>query len=159
MTLNMLRISALCLSLTTLGLSACADAGPKETVGGIAGGVTGGLIGNQFGKGTGKFLATGAGALIGALIGSEIGKQLDEKDRAISAEAEYEALDHGQPGTAREWSNAASGHSGSVTPGPTYSVNDYNCRDYVHKVLINGRTETIRGTACKQPDGSWRPLS
>lgn len=29
------------------------------------------------------------------------------------------------------------------------------CREYTKDVTIAGRTETIYGTACRQPDGSW----
>lgn len=101
----------------------------------------------------------GLGATLGALLGSEAGRSLDDRDKALSAEAEFEALQYGQPGTAREWTNPASGHSGAVTPGPTYSVNQYTCRDYSHKVVLGtSRQEVVRSTACRQPDGSWRPL-
>ncbi len=142
-----------------LALTACAADPSKETVGALTGGVTGGIIGSQFGKGTGKLLATGAGAVLGAFIGSEIGKKLDERDRAAAAQAEYDALENGQAGTVHDWRNGSSGHSGSITPGPSYSVNDYTCRDYVDRLLVDGHTETLHGTACRQPDGTWRPLS
>jgi surface antigen len=101
----------------------------------------------------------GLGATLGALLGSETGRALDDKDRALSADAEYDALQYGQPGTAREWKNPQNGHSGSVTPGPAYSVNQYTCRDYTHKVVLTAaKQEVVRSTACRQPDGSWRPL-
>lgn len=101
----------------------------------------------------------GIGATLGALLGSDSGRALDDRDRALSGEAEYDALQYGQPGTAREWRNPASGHSGAVTPGPAYSVNQYTCRDYTHKVVLSAsRQDVVRSTACRQPDGSWRPL-
>ena len=33
------------------------------------------------------------------------------------------------------------------------------CRDCEQTVTIDGRCETATGTACRQPDGSWRIVS
>ncbi|MDR3494090.1 MAG: glycine zipper 2TM domain-containing protein [Ancalomicrobiaceae bacterium] len=146
--------------LALVGLVGCAPGASKQEAGTLVGGVTGGILGAQFGNGSGKVLAAGAGALLGALVGSEIGRGLDERDRILAAEAEFDALDSGQPGVAREWRNPASDHHGQVTPGPTYSVNNYVCRDYADRVYVGDKQPVqAHGTACRQPDGSWRPLS
>lgn len=86
-------------------------------------------------------------------------KILDDSDRGLLAAAQFEALEHGAAGGARDWSNTANGHAGTVTPGPTYSVNQYSCRDFSQRVVIDDRSEVSRATACRQPDGTWRPIS
>ncbi len=57
----------------------------------------------------------------------------------------------------RTWTNPDTGHAGTVTPQPAYK-NDAGqyCREYQQTVTIGGKTETAYGTACRQPDGSWR---
>lgn len=156
MTWKLTAIAA-CLAISLAGCSQ--TAGPKEGTGTVLGAVIGGVIGNQFGSGSGKVAATAAGALIGGLIGSDIGRSLDEADRRYAYEAEYSALDRGAPGTPVAWRNPSSGHYGQVVPGPRYEVNSYSCRDYTHTVYIDGRPEVLRGTACRQPDGTWRAVS
>lgn len=139
-------------------LAGCADNGPKQNLGAVTGALAGGLVGSQFGGGSGKVLATVAGAGIGALIGSDIGRQLDDRDREVAMQAEYDALETGPAGSARQWRGQSGRYTGSITPGPAYAVNQYTCRDYTHTIYVDGRPQTLRGTACRQPDGSWRPL-
>ncbi len=64
----------------------------------IMGGVAGGLVGNQIGKGRGNVLATVAGAVVGGVIGSEVGRKLDQRDRELAQEAEFDALERGNSG-------------------------------------------------------------
>jgi surface antigen len=55
------------------------------------------------------------------------------------------------------WQNPDSGHSGTVTPTRTFQTADGTyCRDYHTTVVIDGKQERATGTACRQPDGSWR---
>lgn len=123
-----------------------------------ASGCTSGSPAEDLNARPGRLSIAGLGATLGAVLGSDTGKSLDERDRALSADAEYDALQYRQAGVAREWRNSQSGHSGAVTPGPAYSVNNYTCRDYTHRITIGAKTEVVRSTACRQPDGSWRPL-
>jgi surface antigen len=46
-----------------------------------------------------------------------------------------------------------------VVPGPAYVQNGRNCRAYTETIYIDGRPQTARGTACRNPDGTWRPLA
>jgi surface antigen len=141
-----------------LALSGCAT-GPKQGFGQVAGGVTGALIGSQFGSGSGKLAATALGAVVGTMIGGEIGRQLDEADQRALYDAQYKALEYGNPGTPVGWKNANSGHYGEIVPGPGYKVNAYDCRDYTHTIYISGQPQVARGTACRQPDGTWKPVA
>jgi len=153
------RRTALVLAFApALALGGCVTAGPNETIGTVAGAVVGGVIGSQFGGGVGNVIATGVGTTLGAMIGGSLGRALDERDEMLMAGAQYDALEYAPPGAVREWRNGENGRYGSVTPGARYQVNEYVCRDYSHTVFIDGRRELLRGTACRQPDGTWRPL-
>jgi surface antigen len=146
------------LALAGLVLTGC-QSGPKQTFGTFAGGATGALIGSQFGSGSGRLAATALGATIGAMVGSEIGRQLDEADQRALYDAQYRALEYGNPGTPVNWKNPNSGHYGEVVPGPGYKVNVSDCRDYTSTIYIGGQPQVARGTACRQPDGTWKPIS
>lgn len=145
-----------------LALAACSgpNGQPTKSDAGLAiGAITGGIIGNQFGKGQGKAVATAIGAVVGGIIGSEIGRSLDEADRRAAAYAEYSALEQGQSGAAVPWRNPDSGHYGTVVPGNPYRLGGRHCRDYTHTIYIDGEPQTLRGTACRNPDGTWRKVS
>ncbi|MEZ5776009.1 MAG: RT0821/Lpp0805 family surface protein [Hyphomicrobiaceae bacterium] len=138
-------------------LAACGPNGvSKQDGGAVLGAVTGGVIGNQFGSGSGKVLATAAGAVIGGIVGSEIGRYMDEADRRAAQEAEFAALETGQSGQATPWRNPDSGHYGMVVPGKPFKRDRYDCRDYTHTIYIDGQPQTMRGTACRNPDGTWQ---
>lgn len=137
--------------------SACAQQGTKQTVGGLGGAVLGGLLGSQVGGGSGRLWATGAGVLLGAIVGSEIGRGLDEVDKQQMAQTTEASLEHTKTGATSTWSNPDSGNSGSVTPTKTYqaSSGEY-CREYRQTVDVGGEEQEAYGTACRQPDGSWK---
>jgi surface antigen len=143
-------------------LTACyhtgTSVGPREGVGTVAGAVAGGVIGSQIGQGRGRVVAGTIGAIAGGLIGMEVGRALDERDRQIAMQAEYQALAYGQPGRPVEWRSPHTGYYGQVTPGPGYQVNQMDCRDYTHTVYIGGQPQVARGTACREPDGTWRTV-
>ncbi len=152
---NICTIAIVC--LFSVGLAACAGATRQETGAGV-GAVAGGLIGSAFGSGGGQVAATVAGAVIGGIIGSEIGAEMDREDRRLAREAEYDALERGYSGRARVWRNERNGHYGEIVPSRPYRRGDYDCRDYTHTVYIEGRPQAMRGTACRNPDGTWRAV-
>ena len=43
-----------------------------------------------------------------------------------------------------------------VAPQAPAGVSQENCREYQSTTVIGGRTQPIVGTACLQPDGTWR---
>ncbi len=147
------------LAAAALILAACSDAGQKQTAGTVIGGVAGAVLGSQVGSGSGRLVATAIGTLAGAMIGSEIGKSLDRADQLAMAQAEQKA--HTAPvGEKIVWNNPDSGNSGSVTPirdGRNAQSNAY-CREYQTTVVIDGREQSAYGTACQQPDGSWKVI-
>lgn len=144
------------IALLALPLIGCGPGGLTKADGGTAiGAVAGGIIGNQVGSGTGKVLATVAGAFVGGVVGHTIGKSLDDQDRRFAQQAELAALEDGRSGVSRAWRNPDSGHYGEVIPDRPYRRGPRHCRDFTHKVYIDGRPEAMRGTACRNPDGTW----
>ena len=142
-----------------IGLGAC-SAGPDARVnnaglGTGAGAVVGGVVGSQFGRGSGKILATVAGAVAGGVVGNSIGRRLDQRDMALAQEAEFEALERGESNRPRRWTNPENGRYGEIVPASPYQRAGLDCRDYTHTVYIDGRPETMRGTACRNRDGTW----
>jgi surface antigen len=140
-----------------LVFAGCAGAGPKETGGTVVGGATGALIGGQFGHGAGRLVGVAIGAVAGGLIGGEIGRALDARDRAEMERSTQYALENGRIDEPTPWKNPDSGHYGSTVPKRTYRTAEGRyCREYQQTVVIGGREEDAYGTACRQPDGSWK---
>ena len=139
-------------------LSACAEGQiDKQTVGTLIGAGLGGLAGSQIGSGSGQLAAVGVGVLLGGLLGNEIGKSLDKADRAYLANNAQSTLESAPTGLSSSWVNPDSGNSGSLTPTKTYATaTGQPCREYVSTVTIDGQTEEVYGTACREPDGTWR---
>jgi surface antigen len=150
-----LRNGALALVALT-ALAGCQSyGGPREGVGALGGAVAGGVLGSQIGEGSGQVLATVGGAVIGGLLGAEIGRQLDQQAQQRYYAAQYQALESGRPGAPVAW-QSPSGPYGQVVPSQPYQINSLVCRDYQSTVYIDGRPEVLTGTACRQPDGTWR---
>lgn len=98
-------------------------------------------------------------AMAGGLVGALGGAELDSRDRRRALEAEYRALEYMQAGQAVFWGKAGSDRYGEVVPGSPYRVGSQDCRQYKHTIQIDKRARTARGTACRNPDGSWTPLA
>jgi surface antigen len=143
----------------TLSMAACSGGNDSRInntdLGTGTGMVLGGIVGSQFGKGNGRIVGTVAGVVAGGMIGNTIGRRLDQRDRLLAQEAEYDALERGETGRPRRWSNPDSSHYGDIVPAAPYQRGGLDCRDYAHTVYIDGRPETMRGTACRNRDGTW----
>lgn len=96
--------------------------------------------------------------LVGGLAGTAVGKGLSPGDRGRALAAEYRALEYGRAGATTPWSDSLTGRYGEVVPGARYQVNDTTCREYVHVIVADGRTETGRGTACRGANGNWQTV-
>ena len=133
--------------------------GQKQTGGAVVGGIAGAIAGAQFGQGSGQIAAGAIGALLGALVGSEVGRSLDKADLTYANQANQRAQSAplNQP---IQWSNPQSGNYGTITPVKegTQSATGAYCREFQQTVTIGGKTESAYGTACRQPDGTWKVL-
>ena len=94
----------------------------------------------------------------GGLIGS-IASGLSERDRQQALEAEYRALEYMSGGQAVTWRGTGTRISGEVIAATPYRVGSQDCRQYRHLVTIAGQPREARGTACRNSDGSWTPLT
>jgi surface antigen len=144
------------LGMAGLTLSAC-QTPTNQQMGAATGSVVGAVVGNQFGTGSGRVAATVAGGLIGGFVGNAIGVSLDAQAQQRATLAQMQALENGRAGTPVGWN--AGNARGEVTPGPRYNVNANECRDYTHQIWIDGQPQTAHGTACRQPDGTWRAIN
>lgn len=93
----------------------------------------------------------------GGLIGGSIGQGLSQSDRRTALQAEYRALEYTPGGKAVDWQG--SGVAGSVTAAQPYRVGSQDCRQYTQTVNAGGQSRSARGTACRNADGSWTPLT
>ena len=148
-----LRRIALLICCAVLAIS-CSNVGPKAVVGAATGAAAGGLIGAAAGGGA---EGIAAGVLLGGLAGGAIGDALDQRDREMAQQSKQYALESNGAGQASSWQNPDSGHSGSFTPTRTYQTGQGQfCREYQQTVVVGGESQDAYGTACRQPDGSWR---
>jgi len=66
------------------------------------------------------------------------------------------AMEYNKIGEASSWSDP-DGKQYSVTPTRTFAgPSDIPCRDFRQTVEINGQTEVLTGSACRQSDGTWK---
>lgn len=148
--------------LTVFSLGACAqnqgNSGllNNQTLGSVVGGLGGAAVGSQLGEGRGRTLAIIGGGLAGTLIGGQLGRNLDDNDKRMSQTTTQQALNTNPVGQTSAWNNPNSGNSGTVTPQKTYQTASGNCRQFEQTVTTGGNLSTGYGTACQQPDGSWR---
>ncbi len=151
----MIKLIAAAVLGASVLLAGCSQETQKQDAGTVVGGALGGLLGAQVGSGSGRVAAAVAGTIAGALIGGSIGKSMDQVDR-MKATQSLERTPTGQTST---WQNPDTGNKYAVTPTHTY-VNDGGapCRDYTTEGWIDGKREVIKGTACRQPDGTWRAV-
>ena len=156
-----LTIRVLAIAWVGAALAACSsDSGPKEVGGTLVGAGAGAAIGNAIGGSAGdRALGTITGAALGGMLGNRIGAAMDDEDKRRAYAAQVQALESGPSGAPVAWRNPDSGRYGSVVPGPAYVENGRNCRAYTETIYINGRPQTARGTACRNPDGSWTPVA
>ncbi len=143
---------------SALALSGCANdgRGGKETAGTLIGAGLGAWACSAIGKGSGNVVAIAAGTLIGGAIGNSIGKSMDDVDRMRLREAEQRA--YSAPiGETIVWENPKSGNYGRVTPvREGRSTGGRYCREFQSEITVGGKREQAHGTACQEPDGSWR---
>lgn len=83
------------------------------------------------------------------VVGNIIGQTLDETDRARAIAAQQAAV---ATGLRKSW-RGAHGVYGFIIP----SAETNGCRDYTHKIFINGRPQEARGQACLEKD-AWRVM-
>lgn len=98
-------------------------------------------------------------ALGDGLIGGAVGASLEGRDRRRALQAEYRALEHTPSGQPVVWRTSDPALYGEVVAAQPYRVGSQDCRQYKHTVHVGGEERVARGAACRNPDGSWTPLT
>ena len=57
------------------------------------------------------------------------------------------------------WKGERLGRYGEVVAAQPYRVGSQDCRQYTQTVFTGTAGATARGTACRNADGSWTPLT
>lgn len=134
-----------------LALAGCSTTGLGSNSTGVA---TGGAASNDTRLGTTVISAMGGG-----LVSGSIGAGLTEREKRSGLEAEYKALEYTTSGQPVAWKGDQADHYGEVIAAQPYRVGSQDCRQYKHTVVSAGPAQTARGTACRNADGSWTPLT
>ena len=100
---------------------------------------------------------TGGLAEASPVVGAVAGAGLDAGAKRAAKDAEYRALEFGRTGTPVTWQNGK--NHGDVVPGPLYHVNAFDCRDFTQTIYVGSEPHATHATACRQPDGTWQPVS
>lgn len=111
------------------------------------------------GGGGGKVTTTIISAMGGGLVGGKIGNGLSGDEKRKGLEAEYKALEYTAGGQKVTWKSATSSNYGEVVAAQPYRVGSQDCRQYTHTVYAGAAGASARGTACRNADGSWTPLT
>jgi len=139
----------------SMSLAGCEGMMPsKEAIGTVGGAGLGAVIGSRFGGGEGRVAAVAAGTLLGAVAGNLIGKSMDSSDTVET----QTVLNKAETGQTVAWTNPDTKSQYEVTPvSDTYKdESGQDCREYTTVGIIDGKRETIEGTACRQADGTWK---
>ena len=153
-------VTGVCLLVSSMPVVAEECEGNKEAVGTVVGALLGGIVGSRFGKGGGKKAATVLGAVAGGYAGNRYGESLDCQDQQYHSQTAHEALEYQPAGRPSSWRNPDSGHSGTITPVKTWQREDGQyCRDFNQSIVIDGKVEDARGTACRDDQGAWQIVS
>jgi surface antigen len=85
-------------------------------------------------------------------------KSFDDVDQVFMTEHFAKAMDNTMIGQTAAWTNPSSGTQVRVSPTRTFQREDSTyCREFTQ--AIGDKDPAIRGTACRQSDGSWQIVS
>lgn len=140
--------------MLALSLAGCATTNGGASGGAVASGFAGQKV-RPSGPPVGEEIILAMG---GGLIGRGIGSGLSQSEKTRALEAEYRALEYQPVGEKATWGEAGGTH-GEVVAAQPYRVGSQDCRQYAHTVTVRGASKTARGTACRNSDGSWTPLT
>jgi surface antigen len=99
----------------------------------------------------------GPNVLAAALLNGAVGQLLDQTDRMAINRTTQTVLESGPTNQPMQWANPDSGHYGTVVPVRTYQPSPAKiCRQFQQTAMITGKSQQAYGTACRQPDGTWK---
>jgi surface antigen len=102
--------------------------------------------------------ATGPGHNAPLIPAAAATKEFDDVDQAFMAEHFAKAMDTAMLGQTMTWTNPSSGTVVRVTPTHTFQLEDNTyCREFTQ--AIGDKDPAVKGTACRQSDGSYKIVS
>jgi surface antigen len=147
-------IVTILLLLLLVGCQGGQQVGAGTAIGGLGGAAAGGLLGAALGGGS---TGIAAGVLLGGLLGAGAGHMLDQRSQQIQAQTVSRSLETAPSGQASTWTNPDNGNRGTVTPTRTFQNEaGVYCREFQQSIVVGGQTQQAYGTACRQPDGTWK---
>ena len=145
------------LALPLAACSANSYGGGKQNTGTVVGALGGAAAGAAIGGKKNWWWAAGLGALAGGVVGNQVGAYLDRQDQQTSYQTANRALNSVPDGQQAKWSNPQNQTSGYTKPIETVkTASGQTCREFETGVNVQGQTSTGTGTACRQPDGTWK---
>ncbi|MEK8020922.1 MAG: hypothetical protein VSS75_028965 [Candidatus Parabeggiatoa sp.] len=93
------------------------------------------------------------GAFGTALIGAAIYHHLSMNK--VDQKQEQYVLENYSDGQSTNWTNSE-GNSYAMTVNNTSNTSSGTCRQYQTVGIIDGKRETLTGTACRQDNGNWK---
>ncbi len=147
--------------ISILALSSCRQDGTVDTsqVGQVVGAIAGAYAAKDIGGGEGNTLARIAGGILGAYLGQQATHALTGQDAYYADEAAQESFETTKNNAQTPWKNPQTGHYGVITPTQTYKKAESYCRDFTQTIHIDGKSQDATGTACRQPDGTWKIIA
>lgn len=143
--------------LMTFNLTSCSSNTHKDNIvlGTVGGAIVGGGVGSLVGGGVGQAIAIGVGIVGGALIGGYIGDHMDSSDNVKM----NSAMDNSTNKTTT-WTNEKTGYTYTARPtSNNRALYGYKtCRQFETIATIEGKSQTITGTACRQSNGTWKAV-
>ncbi len=145
----------------------------SQLLGTLLGGIAGAAAGSQFGSGDGNTAATAIGGVLGAVLGNQLVASLESSNEPAYrgygpysgyagppqayAPPAYQPSYAGYPTAAYQPSYASlqpvAGYPAYQQPAVRAGS---DCRAFFTTINIDGVAQNARGTACRQPDGSWK---
>ena len=159
------RKAAAAVVVAALGATAISGCETIERETGIGKGAQTGALG---GAAAGGVISAIAGAnpawiagstILGAIAGGLLGDYLSKSDREQHAQSSYQAFESQSAGGQMSWNNAETGNNGTTKINRVYRTTEGQlCKDFTQSINAGDRTETVNGTTCQEPDGTWKVL-
>jgi len=98
-----------------------------------------------------------ASVIMGGVAGGALGDYLGKGDSETHVQTNLNAINTLGVGQTATWQDNKSGNSGSTRVDRVYTAaNGRSCKAFTETLRTAQKTVTQQGTACKQPDGSWK---
>jgi surface antigen len=129
--------------------------------GALGGGAVSGLACSALGKGNGKTAIVGACSMLGGIAGLLMGYQYSQQRQVAQAyQAPRSPLIAPQAFAPTGVQPPYEGE-GQLKLGQTFAnpnTGEY-CREFQHTAKVAGKVRQVFGTACQQPDGTWKVVA